>query len=92
MADSALKTMQGIVAHLEREERLCNMLDRLRQIDENPISTLERLIRERAGVVELLDKLKAPHRDFDHTYKDNLVEVLRSLLAPHLAVANATKR
>lgn len=87
-----LETLKGLVAHLERDERLARSLDRVRRIDENPESTLERLLQERAAIVRLLQQIGAPNRDFDYDFKDNLANVVESYLAPHLAVAKATKR
>jgi len=88
---SPLEIFKALVATLEHEQVLNRALDRVRRIDENPRSTLDRLLQERADIVKLLHQLKAVGSAYDYDFKDNLVTVLRSLLAPHLAVANATK-
>lgn len=86
-----LEMLTGLVGTLQREQRLRIGLDGVRRIDENPESTLKRLLEERADIVKLLHHLKAAGEPYDHDFKSNLVSVLRSLLAPHLAVANATE-
>jgi hypothetical protein len=88
---SPLEILTALVKTLEHHQELYRKLDKVRRIDENPTSTLDRLLQERAGIVDLLKALKAPTQPYDYDFKDNLVRVLRSLLAPHLAVANATE-
>lgn len=91
-AMSPLDMLKNVVATIEHERDLRNRIDRVRTIEESTMRTLERVLEERKEIVNLLQQLKVPHESFDFDYKENLVTVLRSLLAPHLAVANATKR
>ena len=89
---NTLDMLKDVVGTLERERELRQTIDRGRTVEESTIRTLQRIMRERAEIVTLLNELKAPHESFDYEYKQNPTTVLRSLLAPHLAVANATKR
>lgn len=87
MPSEFVEGLKGMIAKTEKYDELSNMLDHVRTAYENPKTTLERLIRERAGIVELLRELKTPTRpgSFDWSFKDDLVPQLRKWFEPALA-------
>lgn len=87
-AMTPLEMLQAMVATLEREQRMTRAIDRCRVITESTEGTLDRLVRERHELVQLLKELGVKH----DPYEDSLMGQFRWLLTPQLAaVANATK-
>lgn len=76
----AIEHLETVVALVKKADTLSNLLARVRMVDERDTDTLERLIRERSLMVEILRCNNFPFQDFDFEYKEDLETKLQVIL------------
>lgn len=72
--------LSQLVHDLDALADLQHLIDRQRTVEESTMSTLQRLLAERAEIVNLLTMLGARTAPFDPLYKRNYVAAVRSIV------------
>jgi hypothetical protein len=83
MTNDPVGILKAVINKAELGDSLSNLLASVRKIEESDRNTLERLIKERSYIVELLtsnSRTKHLHADFDFGYKANFKEAVDKLL------------
>lgn len=79
-----IKGLQDIFDEAKLASDWRHELAHVRRTSESDTETLIRVLRERAGIVALLQELKEPHEAFDHKYAYG--ESLAARLRRHLGL------
>lgn len=73
------ETLKKYLRQVELAKEITLLLDRARRSDENPLSTLKRLLEERRAIVDLFDDLKLTRDPFDSGYKSSWWRALKHI-------------
>lgn len=83
----AIDGLTAVLTQAKLADKLCQMIDTARRVDENSISSLDRVLRERRELVELLRELGIRNREtFDYAFKHGCGPV--HALREHLKLGN----
>ncbi len=79
-AKDAIDSIASVVALAKERVEMGHKLTHVRQLHENDMMTLERVLEERRVIVRLLEKKGAKRREFDDGYRNNFIEAVRETL------------